>query len=139
MTMTPVTDKTDSVEEVSGPFEIQIGVTIDAASIEDAMFEAEHISAPGLTVMTVDHVSRRSIANTAGEPVELLERALTAERHLAEAREVLRGLLRGEYESAEPGLCDCVDNDGKPYQSQFLADRIAAAEAALTTGAPDGK
>lgn len=68
-----------------------------------------------------------------------LERALTAERHLAEARDVIRGLLRGEYESAEPGLCDCVDNDGKPYQSQFLADWIAAAEVTLSTGAPDGK
>ena len=60
------------------------------------------------------------------------QRLSEREASLASAREALRGLLRGEYESAEPGLCDCVDNHGKPYQSQFLADRIRDAEAVLS-------
>lgn len=46
-------------------------------------------------------------------------------------REALEQLVRCEYESAEPGMCDCVDNHGKPYQSQHLASSIAAAESAL--------
>ena len=48
--------------------------------------------------------------------------------------ELLRAFLTSEYES-KTYLCDCIDNDGKPYQSQWLADKIAEAEtlcAALT-------
>lgn len=56
------------------------------------------------------------------------DRAAAAEARLAQAEEVLRRLLRSEYESEEPGLCDCIDNTGKPYQSQFLATAIADAE-----------
>lgn len=48
----------------------------------------------------------------------------------------LRGLLRSEYESEEPGLCDCIDNSGTPYQSQYLADQITMAEAALAQVKP---
>jgi hypothetical protein len=51
-------------------------------------------------------------------------------------REALGQLVRCEYESAEPGMCDCVDNHGKPYQSQHLALSIAAAESALAQASP---
>lgn len=46
--------------------------------------------------------------------------------------EATRGLLRSEYESEEPGLCDCIDNDGQPYQSDYLAKQIETAEAMLS-------
>ncbi len=92
----------------------------------------------------IEHVSLRlscRMPNTDSAVYELMWRATeaanlitTLERQLATAREALRDLLWGEYESAEPGLCDCVDNHGQPYQSQFLADRIAKAEAVLTPG-----
>lgn len=63
-------------------------------------------------------------------------RAETAEAAAAELRAALGGLLRCEYESAGHGLRDCVDNNGGHYQSQFLADQIKLAEAALSTKAP---
>lgn len=87
---------------------------------------------PGVDITTLgegfsDLLRLRNIVPEAADAIT----ALIAERDaLAKA---LRGLLRGEYESAEPGLCDCVDNHGKPYQSQFLAERIAAAETCLST------
>lgn len=50
------------------------------------------------------------------------------------AREKLAGLLRdfltAEYES-KTHLNDCIDNSGRPYQSQWLADKIAEAEKLL--------
>jgi len=40
--------------------------------------------------------------------------------------ELVRQFLRAEYDG--PGLRDCTDNDGVPYQSADLAKHIAAAE-----------
>ena len=45
--------------------------------------------------------------------------------------DAVRRMLRSEYESADPGLCDCVDNDGKRYQSAFLAKQIEVVEALM--------
>lgn len=59
---------------------------------------------------------------------ELLQRIIDDEteaplRLLVEAEQIAR--MRGEMF----GLCDCIDNCGNPYPSQFLADTIKNAMA----------
>lgn len=54
-----------------------------------------------------------------------------------ELREALSDILRCEYESAEPGLTDCIDNDGKPYQSDYLDKCLKRAEALLAALKPE--
>lgn len=56
----------------------------------------------------------------------------TAEALVQSMREALEQLVRCEYESAEPGMCDCIDNVGKRYQSAHLAHSIVSAERALS-------
>lgn len=50
---------------------------------------------------------------------------------LDQAEAMLREFLSCEYESKRD-LNDCIDNLGKPYQSQYLYDLIAKAEAFLS-------
>lgn len=91
------------------------------------------MSAPLNTGLLVKELiqSAHNIADQFGPEAYKHTPQFRAATHIQTLEAALRGLLRGEYESADPGLCDCVDNDGKPYQSKYLADRIALAEACL--------
>lgn len=63
-------------------------------------------------------------------------RALAAEARVEGLAEVARSILSADREAMADhrpkwGLADCVDNDGRPYQSQFLADALRHAASLL--------
>lgn len=64
-----------------------------------------------------------------------LSRADQAERALAEAIEVMRPFASDDVSDCK----DCVDNDGKSYQSQWLADSLTAARAFIKEHGSDSK
>lgn len=84
--------------------------------------------------------SDKLVAHVAGGNAELCTAAADALASLVRerdaARELLRDLLRCEYESAGFGLADCIDNTGKPYQSAHLDSCLKRAERSLSSEAP---
>jgi len=91
---------------------------LDPQYARDGMFDKEWRSA-------VDNANDR--ATTAEAEIDRLA------ARCGDAETLLRAFLTAEYES-KSYLFDCVDNHGKPYQSQWLADRIAETERFLATG-----
>lgn len=64
--------------------------------------------------------------------------ARSYKRSLAEAREVMEVVLSADREALANhrpkwGIADCIDNDGVPYQSQYLGDALNRARAFLSS------
>lgn len=94
-----------------------------------ATAEAVHVNMlrGGIPTLSI----RQALHLHGAEALEKWDRAEAAEARIKALEEAFRKVLRSEYESEEPGLCDCIDNDGRAYQSQYLATAIAEGEALL--------
>lgn len=57
---------------------------------------------------------------------------------LKEAKDIIRTFLANNIAAGPLGLCDEIDNDGEPYQSQDFADLINRASTFLNKDKPNG-
>ena len=66
------------------------------------------------------------ILNLKAEVDRLADARVVAELRVAELEDLILDCNTTAYARGDLGVCDCIDNTGKPYQSAHLANVIAA-------------